>query len=89
MKTVRPSMFYSQCNDDKTIVNVCQPILSTAGTFSYKIITFLVAILNCLTLNIFTIKMSLSFSKIFLTKNECICDQLEETITICIESIYS
>ena len=78
-----------------------RPILSAIGTPTYKIAKFLVPVLNCLTVNEFTIKDSFAFAKEIVDQDSSLfmasldVDSLftniplDETINICIESIFN
>ena len=62
----RRGVLYGLCKVRKAIVDICppfRPILSAIVAPTYKIATFLVTILSCLTINEFTIKDSFSFPK--------------------------
>ena len=68
MKAVgsRPGFLYGLCKVHKAIVDTCppfRPILSAIGTPTYKVAKFLVPVLNCLTVNEFTITHSFTFAK--------------------------
>ena len=99
----RPGVLYGLCKAHKAILDVCPPfrhILSTIGTPTYKIATFLVPVLICLTINEFTVKDSFSFAKKIVEQvrnfymGSLDADSLftnisiEETINICAESIF-
>ena len=78
-----------------------RPILSAIGTPTYKIAKFLVPVLNCLTVNEFTIKDSFAFAKEIVDQDSSLfmasldVDSLftniplDETINICTESIFN
>ena len=100
----RPGFLYGLCKVHKAIVDTCppfRPILSAIGTPTYKIAKFLVPVLNCLTVNEFTIKDSFAFAKEIVDQNSSLfmasldVDSLftniplDETINICTESIFN
>ena len=61
----RYSIWYNLCKIHQANIDAFPPfssILSLVGTPTYKIINFLVPILNCLTINEFNIKDSFSFA---------------------------
>ena len=100
----RPGFLYGLCKVHKAIVDTCppfRPILSAIGTPTYKIAKFLVPVLNCLTVNEFTIKDSFAFAKEIVDQDSTLCMAsldvhslftnipLDETINICTESIFN
>ena len=100
----RPGFLYGLCKVHKAIVDTCpsfRPILSAIGTPTYKIVKFLVPVLNCLTVSEFTIKDSFVFAKEIVDQDSSLfmasldVDSLltniplDETINICTESIFN
>ena len=106
IKTVgsRPVFLYGLCKVHKAIVDTCppfRPILPAIGTPTYKTAKFLVPVLNCLTVNEFTIKDSFAFAKEIVDQDSSLFMAsldvnslftnipLDETINICTESIFN
>ena len=100
----RPGLLYGLCKVHEAIVDTCspfRPILSAIGAPTYKITKFLVPVLNCLTVNEFTIKDSFEFAKEIVDQDNSLfmasldVDSLfaniplDETVNICTESIFS
>ena len=100
----RPGFLCGLCKVHKAIVDTCppfRPILSAIGTPTYKIAKFLVPVLNCLTVNGFTIKDSFAFAKEIVDQDSSLfmasldVDSLftniplDETINICTESVFN
>ena len=100
----RPGLLYGLCKVHKAIVDICppfRPILSAIGTPTYKIAKFLVPVLNCVTVNEFTIKESFAFAKEIVDQESSLFMasldvdslftniRLDETINICTESIFN
>ena len=100
----RSGVYDGLCKVHEAIVDVCppfRPILSAIETLTYKMVTFLVPLLSCLTINKFTVKDSFSFPKEIVEQDSSFymgsldVDSLftdvplEKTINILVESIYN
>ena len=100
----RPGFLYGLCKVHKAVGDTCppfRPILSAIGTPTYKIAKFLVPVLNCLTVNEFTIKDSFPFAKEIVDQDRSLfmasldVDSLftniplDEIINVCTEPIFN
>ena len=100
----RPGVLYGLCKVHKNIVDSCpsfRPIFSAIGTPSYKVAKFLVAGMNSITPNEFTVKDTSCFAKEVVEQDSSLIMgnldvdslftniTLDESIDICTNTIYS